>query len=375
MNRRGLITIYVFFALIFVSTFGATLLSRSIHADRVAHISADWQRALPLADAAIETSMWNLHVGDFNDLAAAQMSGGSYWADLNPTEAPLQFAVVGHGLFGTMQRNVEVMAQVTPTSIFQFGLFGSERVEVDGNNRIDSFHSAQGAYDPAAPGSNGDVGTNATTYGGMEISGSIYVNGQVAVGAQVADPQSIVDLSGGSATITGDPPFQSQQAPLPMLDVVVPPELQPLCTDMVVAGQTTIVLPAGEYCFNNLVVGGGSTLTADGPVKIYITNYFHATGNATVGVMGDPTQLQMLFMSSSQATIESTMAGTTDFYGGMYGPTARISIGGDAQVYGSVIGRTVELEGTAQIHYDEALADAPGPIGFYRVRVLTWREL
>ncbi|HLD78469.1 MAG TPA: collagen-binding domain-containing protein, partial [archaeon] len=104
-------------------------------------------------------------------------------------------------------------------------------------------------------------------------------------------------------------------------------------------------------------------------------NYFHATGNTTIGEPNSPSYLTMLLTAASQATIDGSMGGTTEFYGGLYAPNADIDIGGNAEIYGSVIAQEVVTSGTPQIHYDESLGDLMDPIGLYKVKVLSWREL
>jgi hypothetical protein len=167
----------------------------------------------------------------------------------------------------------------------------------------------------------------------------------------------------------------SQSVAMPMPAVVIPGNLT--CTDLTVNSNQSYVLSSagGPYCFNNLVVLGGAELTTDGPVKVYVTNYFHATGNTTIGVPSHPSYLTMLLTAASQASIDGSMGGTTEFYGGMYAPNAHIDIGGNAEVYGSVIAQEVVTSGTPHIHYDESLGDLMDPIGLYKVKVLSWREL
>jgi len=116
-------------------------------------------------------------------------------------------------------------------------------------------------------------------------------------------------------------------------------------------------------------------LTADGSVKVYVTGQFSASGNTTIGVSSDPTYLLLLLVSSQEATIEGGLTGNTEFYGGLYAPTATINISGNAEVFGSVVAKTVKVSGNAKVHYDEALGVLTDPVGLYQVRVFSWREL
>jgi len=301
------------------------------------------------------------------------MSSGNYWATVNPS-GTLTYLINSHGLQGAEQRDLEVVVRVTPRSVFEFSLFGGEQLLVSGEAITDSYDSRLGAYDPNTPGSNGDIGTNAITPGGVSVSGSIAINGQIAVGPQVPNPNSVVVISGGSVLITGQPPVISQVTTMGMPPVTVPTGLS--CTDLSVTGHTTMLLPSalGQHCFNNLSISGGATLTADGPVKIYVTGTFTASGNTVIGIPSDPTAMVLLLVSNQQATIESSLTGSSEFYGGLYAPSAIIEINGNAQVFGSVIARIVRVSGHAQVHYDEALGQLVDPVGRYGTTLLSWRE-
>ena len=374
-NERGFIIIFSMGVILVLTILGSAFLVRSVHEERTSELSAFWHRALSLAESSVDAAMMKQHVGDFTNLSTATMAGGTYWAESTPTGTLWQYLVNGHGMYQTIQRNIEAVTQLTPTSVFQFALFGNQRVYLDGDVITDSYNSLQGSYDPNTAGQNGDIGTNSSALGGVVVDGDVLLNGQIAVGPNVSDPSTVVTINGTSAVITGSPPLVSQSVALPMPAVVIPGSLT--CTDLTVNANKTYVLSAaaGPYCFNNLSVLGGATLTTDGPVKVYVTNYFHATGNTTIGVPSNPSYLTMLLTAASQATIDGSLGGTTEFYGGMYAPNAHIDIGGNAEIYGSVIAQEVVTSGEPSIHYDESLGDLMDPIGLYKVKVVSWREL
>jgi hypothetical protein len=160
MNRRGLVIIFFLFSLVVLLGVGSTLLTRSLHAERMDSLSATWNRALPLADAAVDASIWKLHIGDFTSVPSAPMADGTLWSEVTPTGVSLEFVITAHGLYGEMQRDLEVVTQLNPTSVFQFGLFGDEQVVISGDVVTDSYNSDVAPYDPNNPGENGDVSSN-----------------------------------------------------------------------------------------------------------------------------------------------------------------------------------------------------------------------
>jgi len=374
--RRNESSFFLVTALILLTAmlaFGATTLTRSTTDLYGSSRSVATHRAFHLAEAAVDAVMTNIQGGQFDNLLIAQMTGGNYWATVDPVAA-LTYRIHGHGLLGSDQRDLEAIVRVTPHSVFDFALFGSEHLIVSGEAITDSFDSGVGAYDPDAPGNNGDIGTNSTASGSVNVSGTIAINGQIAVGAETGDPSTVVVISGGSALITGQPPIVPQSTPLAMPQVTVPDGLS--CTDLSVTGNTTLLLPSalGQHCFNNLTVSGGATLTADGPVTVYVTGAFTASGNTVIGVASDPSAMIILLVSSQQATIESSLTGSSAFYGGLYAPSATITIDGNAQVFGSVVAQGVTISGDAQVHYDEALGELTDPIGRYDTTLLSWYE-
>jgi len=352
---------------------GLVTVTRSVTELAVSSRFSATYRAFHLAEASVDAAIVNFQSGQLNDLVLSTMADGSYWATVHPAGS-LQYLINGHGLQGTEQRDVEAVVQLTPRSVFQFGLFGGNQVIISGEAITDSFNSSLGAYDPSTAQDGGDIGTNSVTPGGITISGSIAINGQIAVGPGVDDPNSVVTISGGTALITGVPPVESQSTALALPPITVPEGLT--CEDMSVKGQTTLLLPSalGQHCFHDLTVSGGGMLTADGPVKVYVTGAFTASGNTVIGIPSDPTAMLLFLVSNEQATLESNLTGSTEFYGGMYAPAATINITGNAQVFGSVVAQAVDVSGDAQVHYDQAIGNLTEPIGLYDTDILSWRE-
>lgn len=374
-HERGIMFVFLSASLGMLLVLGYASLSRTSHEAQLSRWSADWNRAHALAEASLDQSIKQLHVGNFSNVSTASLGGGTMWAEVTATGGPLEFLIEGHGVYEAAPRNLEAVARLVQTSVFQFALFGNQQLTVSGDVITDSYNATAGAYSAATAGDEGSVGTNSIATGGIVVDGNLVVNGQVVVGPDVADPSTVVTISGGSAVITGSPPIVGLTSAMPMPPVSVPGGVA--CPNLTLNGgaPTTLLSSVGVYCFHNLKVGGGATLTADGPVKVYITGQFDASGNSTVGVVSQPKDFLMLVTSTQQATIESSLTGTTQFYGGLYAPNATIEIGGDARIFGSVIAQRVDVPGNAQIHYDESLGTLMDPPGFYRVWIVSWREL
>lgn len=374
LNRRGMVYVVALGTITFLLITGASMLMRSLSQRQLTERSGNQYAALHLGDAAVDQALHNLRTGNTATITTTPLPTGSYWAELAALNATT-YRVTAHGLSGSEQRDIEAVVRSTPKSIFQFALFGSQTVEVGGSAITDSYDSRLGSYASQTPGDNGDVGTNSTQPGGVEVSGGIAINGQIVVGPGVEDPESVVEGI-ASVVITGDPKVLSASEAFPMPAVVIPSGLS--CSDLTVGSNKTTTLSSavGTYCFRNVTINGGGTLTANGPVKIYMTGELKAVGNGTVvGVASNPLAMRFLMASTAGATLEGTITGSTRFYGALYGPQASIKVQGHAEVFGSIIAQSVHLWGSAEIHYDEGVTDLTDVTNGFTTTLLSWREL
>jgi len=188
-------------------------------------------------------------------------------------------------------------------------------------------------------------------------------------------------ITGGTSPPSDTQDVLSQGSTFPMPAVTVPAGLT--CSDFTVTGDTTVTLSPtggpngdGAYCYKELTIQGGATLTASGPVTVYITGDFTAKGNSTMGVPDSPTQMLVQMTSTAGGTIEEgTLTGSTKFYGALYAPNSPITITGSADVYGSIVAQSVNLAGSASIHYDQALKTLSQISNSYTTTRIAWREL
>ncbi|MBI4342235.1 MAG: hypothetical protein HY599_02585 [Candidatus Omnitrophica bacterium] len=384
-NQRGMVFLMSMGVIVLFTVAGASMLLRSLSEARLSERSRNQVSALHLADAGVDQAAVNLRTPTdaIDDVLTRTFSTGSFQLDPAVSIGADTWRVESHGTSDQdtgYPRHVEAVFRLTPQSVFQFALFGDQQVNVSGSAVTDSYDSSAGAYDPDDPSHNGDVGTNATNSGGVTVNGSIFVDGQVAVGPDVSDPVSVV-TGYDPAFITGgtDPPSDTQDVvaqgvSFPMPSVVVPVGLT--CNDFEVSSNDTVTLPPGTYCYQNLTLQGGGTLTASGDVTIYITGLYIARGNSTTGVPSNPKSMLIMMAPTGDATIEQgTITGSTGFYGALYAPDSTINVTGNAEVYGSIIAERVNVSGSAAIHYDESLQTVTQISNLHKVAVVSWREL
>ncbi len=386
-SSRGFALIAALGVMTFLMLSGVALLTRGLWQADAGFRTEHRSSALYLAEAAVDQAARNLRTPETSDdILTAALGTGTFQIEEQTPVASLRYRVTARGVSQQQQRRLEVILLLTPQSAFQFALFGSQNVTVSGNAITDSYDSRKGPYhdeDPESPaynaGPDGDVGTNGVSAGGITVSGSIFVDGQLAVGPEVPDPASVVTgydpafITGGTTPPSDTQDVVSQETLFSMPSVSVPEGLA--CPDYTVAGNTTTTLSPGTYCYHDLAIQGNATLTASGSVTIYLTGSLTASGNSVVGAVDNPRTMTVLMASTSEAILEEgQITGSNKFYGSLYGPKATLTISGNAEVFGSVIAKSINVSGSAAIHRDLALSDTTNVTNTYTVARRAWRE-
>ncbi|HET7500575.1 MAG TPA: hypothetical protein VFK02_06210 [Kofleriaceae bacterium] len=240
---------------------------------------------------------------------------------------------------------------------FDYGAFGKSSVEFGGNSSVDSyssdsFNSTAGSYDATHSNSGGNLGTNGTATGSITVHGtasSVYGDIYYGVGG-----------SSSTVTINGQPTV-GKIGPLPsnlvLPSVTVPTlgvnlgaqtggELFPGNTYTTVSGDVSV--GAGTYVVGTL--SARLTVTSS-PVVIYVSSGFGATVvNAIPAAPGNPGNV--VFMVGSAVSDLDVPGGSY----AMYAPDTDLSFKGNDDIYGALVGKSLKITGTPNLHYDKALA-------------------
>jgi hypothetical protein len=235
---------------------------------------------------------------------------------------------------------------------FDYGAFGKLSVDFGGNSSVDSYNSAAGPYLLSRSNSGGNLGTNGTGKGAITVHGTASeVYGDLFYGAGGSE---------SSVTIHGNPTVGTLAAQTTNLDlpsVIVPSlgsnlgavssgALSPGNTYTTVSGN--VAVGAGTYVVDTL--SASLTLTS-GPVVIYVTTAFSAeVVNYIPSVPGTPGNL--VFMIGPDVSTASLPGGSY----AIYAPDTELALHGNIEVYGAVVGESIKITGTPDLHYDRALA-------------------
>jgi hypothetical protein len=315
----------------------------------------------------------------------------AYWYNNLTYEAstPPQFVEFeSHGttLRSTSLARISIRLLYDPPSPFDYGLFAENKLTLNGQGNIDSYNACEAPYDPNKPHENGDIGTNATGSGSIQLNGNpSLVRGDAAVGMGGDENHDI----GGNGKITGDTMALSQHKQLT-------PKKAPTggtFTHISHAGKEEDTLTAGLYEVPYIKLSANATLYIQGDVTVYVNGDMNITGQGQIIVYnGASLSLYMaekaniagngivnynqlpstVMLYGTESAEEIKIAGTSDFYGVVYAPTADVTIAGNGDLYGAAIGKTLTTNGNGAIHYDECLGKGDNSSGD-PFRVAFWR--
>jgi hypothetical protein len=267
-------------------------------------------------------------------------------------------------------------------AIFGYAAFSQGELTISNNSHIDSYNSANGTYQVATAGDQGNMGTNGSSVNVVDIGNNSTIHGSVSTG-----PGGTVDYMPSKVSITGGITHTN--------DIYLEPVSIPSDFDGVsylgplsVSGTTT--LSAGTYHYDKIAIGNNGTLNITGDVKLYLSNTTTGltTGNNTVAFniatggsvtiytdgkvdLGNKVVINNNNANPEPAdfVIYSRYAGddgviidnNNTFYGAVYAPLAKVELSNNGAMFGSMVGSEVEISNNGELHYDQALGSLFAP--------------
>ncbi|MFB0565251.1 MAG: hypothetical protein ACETWK_06165 [Candidatus Aminicenantaceae bacterium] len=368
--------------------------------------------ALSLAEAGVERAIWELKYGDISswdgdnnertmNISSFQAAGGNVIGNVeilvrDPISENPVIEATGRVLFTgstTIGKTIGVvLKESSDSSIFDFGIFGDEGVELHSNATIDSYDSRDGIYGGDNVSSKGHTGTNGTNVGCIYLYSNAEIYGNAISGYESNPDQVIVTRS--NAHIYGNKQALFSIEELPS---VPSPEGLPFRGNYSIEGQDTIS-QSGEY--TSFVLNNNSKVTITADVTLYITGDFTMMSNTQLDIaegvsvtiyLGgsfeqksntqvnnltrDPTKLLVFGTDSFNGNM--VWNSNTEFWGALYVPKANVNYDSNYDLYGSVIAKYVNVRSEAKIHYDEALENLDtviGDGGSTSYTVKSWQE-
>jgi Flp pilus assembly protein TadG len=287
---------------------------------------------------------------------------------------PVRLAIAS--MFGRSSCDVSAQAIAVSTAGPSYGIIGLDQITMSGNT-TDS-------YNPTTNGSNSGGGCNGggdscgrsdgcsdnssscgkltvATNGQLSISGNTRINGDACYGSIRSSGNS--GVSGASSVISQPlsyPNGNAGSAATQNNDYNVPAA----CLsngNLTLSGNNSIALPGGTYYFNNVSISGNASVMFLGKATIYVTGSLNLSGNANTSG-NDPANLSIVLCPNTQgqAPASLSISGNGNLYADIYAPQSAISLSGNEQIYGRVLGKTIAMSGNASIHVDTALTGSGG---------------
>jgi len=360
-----------------------------------------WNAALPIAEAGIEEGMANLNLvgittksaGEKFDSFMRDFNGGNYSVSSSATGVVSTITSVGSvkaPVTGDpISRTVRVTAQ--RQGLFSKGMISMTFIDMNGNgvavdswNSHDNSQSYYGHYTNSYSGTNGDVAA---------VNGIVNIGNHTISGDLFLGPNSSFKKGSVTGTVYTDWNIPFPDVSLPTNDINKNPITwlsAPGDSSMHMftnsgyyiisdngsisnAPGVTVTLDVrkSDYTPSSLNIGGGTT-NAGTVIMYQESGTLTLGGNSSGGAINNRPENFLYFGMPGVTSI--VFSGNSDFVGVIYAPEADLILNGGGSALnfiGSVIAKSVTMNGKYNFHYDESLAGYY--YGYYVVG--SWQEL
>ena len=305
------------------------------------------------------------------------------------------------------------VAGTGPRKLFSNGAVGKSTISFSGSADIDSYDSALGPYNTATNRSDrATVSSNST----VQVSGSSSIYGYVSTNGVAPDVGASGRIYGATSPSSPnvDPTRVRTDFNANLTDATEPTgvtiAIGTVNSDLTLPRVGDVPRANGRYLYRTpqISLGGGTTLTINGPVDLISDGAISITGSSQVTITNGANSSFNLYcddnidfsgngmvnntQNAAKATIWGTntaasaktvqLKGSSAFVGTVYTPNSNVQISGSAGVFGAVIGKAVTISGS--VHFDVALMGTnipggpnpgDGTTGYGAIAVSGWTEL
>jgi hypothetical protein len=409
-------------------------LNLNLSSTRLAKRTFNGYAALNLAEAGAEEAVWSFNRAAANDTTAWNnwtSDGRAVWRkftdfDFGPaTSGSVKVYIASPIVAGNVQPKIVAQSAVGATAgdspsakmievtlrrraFFANGVVAKESVVFNGANAsVDSWNSdpdqnpttAAVAYSASVRGDHGSVASTAfvntavlvnqaNVWGYVATGGAqpqVGTNGTVRgadtpAGVAVDSRRVSTDFNASFAAVTapeGGTVLASIGATIGTAHTATKWRAASLILSgsdtLTVYGDVTLVLTAASGATAVSVTGNAAiNITADSSLTIYTEGDVKIAGNGLANPNVQPISCQIWGLNHSAAGQKIDLKGNGALKAVVYAPQGDITLNGNGDMMGSVVGRNVTFSGNASFHYDEALADYGGGAPF---KIAKWREL
>lgn len=257
---------------------------------------------------------------------------------------PLSFGF----LIGAGSQNVTAKA-IAVTKPYGYGVVGLNYIKMGGNASI-SYDSSSGVTS-----GHGNIASN----GDITLSGSTYVQGDAAPGIGHT-------VIGASGRVTGSTTPLTTTLSYPNGDAGSAATINDnaaagITNDLNLSGSNTKTVPAGTYYVHDMNIAASAVLTFSGPATVYVYHNLTISGQVlTSSNLARNLTIIMCDDTGGHAPGPVKVTSNADLYATIYSPENKVTLQGNGDIYGSIVGLSIDMTGTSGIHYDISLNGGGG---------------
>ena len=268
-----------------------------------------------------------------------------------------------------------VIGVVGGVPLFNRAVYAESQVWIQ-NPTLDSYDGDVAAYNALTAGSNADVFSN----GNMTLQ-KTTIKGNVGAAGTITLNNSPVITGTTTQNAPAETPYDTPACPSGGYSPVTPELAAVGYTGngvlSLASGQTLNLTAGKEYFFKSVVMTGTSKLAlpAGGPVTFNVQDSIFMAGGSIANTSHKTTDLSFQACGTPTDGTKTNYWGLTggaDAYFSVYAPNQVVYALGNSAFFGAVISSIFYMQGSAQFHYDQALARKASP--FLRVQKATWGQ-
>jgi hypothetical protein len=391
-SRKGFVLPMVVFAVAIMSIIVVASLATSSDERRASRAVRESTLAEYAADAGLRQTYgaWPvaavkaLNPGDSLDLGWQALpnsgSAGKYRAVIHRVDGGglQEYDVIVQGRRTGLNGGIStILGVVGGIPLFSRAVYGGQLVWIQ-NATLDSFDSGVAPYNALTAGNNSDVFSNGT----MTLQ-KTTINGDAGAAGAITLNNNPVVTGTTTANAPAETPYDNIPCALPT------GTYSPVTPELAAVGYTgngvlnlasgqTLNLTASQYTFRSISMAGTSKLSlpAGQHVDLQVQDSIYMAGGTIINTNHKATDLSFTQCGTPTNPAKTNYWGLTggaDAYFSVYAPNNVVYALGNSAFFGAVISSIFYITGSAQFHYDEALARAASPK--LAVQKATWSQM
>jgi hypothetical protein len=225
--------------------------------------------------------------------------------------------------------------KLTTYSLFHSGVMGRQSVEIGGSAIVDSYDS-----DTMLRGASAAV----SSLNAAKVKDVGLVMGDLTAPMVTFEKLGAVTGTTAAPSVIGT-----------LMAVKIPTGIPNLGDYVIKSGTSQTLSGPGSFQAHKFKLETGARLFVDnaaGPVTIYVTDEVNVADKAVITV-ADRRPERFAIYSASDKPIQFN--GTSRASGSVYAPDAQITVAGDADFSGALVGKTLVAKDRVRVHYDSTL--------------------